>query len=195
LSFGLGMSAPVSAVHLLWLNLVIDGLPDTALIFEPRENTDDQTGPDGQKLYLLNRSMIWRMLLLGVWIGVTSFGLFVWATQVGDLAYAQTMVLTQLVVFQLINSLNCQSTTRSMFTTWIGNRFLIVSIVGGLAAHLLILYLPIGQELFGLVPLSLDDWGRILVMGTTLIGLEEGRKWLVRHGMIASLRPQMAPAP
>ncbi len=160
---------------------MINGLPDTALIFEPRESEVVRQRPDGRRLYLLNRPMLARIGFLGSWIGLCSLAAYIWALQSGSHAYAQTIVLTLLVLFQLFNSLNSQSATRSVWETWRGNKFLLVSVGLGLLSHLAILYTGAGQQVFRVVPLSLADWLVVVSAAMSLLALEEGRKYVVRN--------------
>jgi Ca2+-transporting ATPase len=175
-------SLPLIASQILWLNLVIDGLPDTAIIFEKQEKDSIKKQPTGQQLYLLNRAMIWRTVFLGGWMGSLCLGLFwVLSTQGHDLIFIRTMVLTLLVCCQILNSFNCQSAIQSVSKTWYNNRFLLISVLIGFSAQLWLLYSHLGQTLFRVSPLAWSDWGLLIALASSVIIVEEIRKSIVRR--------------
>lgn len=181
-SFAFGLPVPVNASQLLWMNLVTSGLPDTSLIFEPREESLVSQKPDGNKLYLINKAMAARIIWLGLWIGGGSFLVFFIAWQTtGNILYAQTMALAQLVMFQLANAFNSQSATASMFTTWLKNKFLFWSVIFGIVLQVGIPYTPFGRDILRVMPLSLTDWIVIACLSLSLIVVEEIRKYIVRR--------------
>ncbi len=177
---------PLFASQILWLNLVIDGLPDTAMIFEPQESSNKL--PAGNKLFLLNRAMLWRTAFLGGWMGSLALCVFWYFSPTHSAAFTTTMVLTLLVCCQIFNSFNCQSATRSVIHTWYRNKFLIISVLLGFVAHLALLYTSVGQTYFRVVPLHLNDWLILIALASTIIIVEEMRKFIVRHRPAPSTR-------
>src|SRR5690606_35211684 len=75
----------------------------------------------------------------------------------------------------------CQSATRSVIHTWYRNKFLIISVLLGFVAHLALLYTSVGQTYFRVVPLHLNDWLILIALASTIIIVEEMRKFIVRH--------------
>lgn len=177
-------SLPLLASQILWLNLVIDGLPDTAIIFEQQEQDNLKAGPQGRRLYLLNRSMMRRTLLLGGWMGGICLLVYWYLSSLGaDQNYTRTFILTLLVCFQILNSFNCQSAISSITRTWYRNRYLIVSNAIGITAQLWLVYSHIGQTLFRVTPLNQSDWAIIIALASSIIVLEEVRKYTVRNSL------------
>ena len=60
----LGFPLPITAVQILWINLIEDGLPNIALAFEPKEKDLMKQKPQGKNISLLTREMKIIILLL-----------------------------------------------------------------------------------------------------------------------------------
>jgi Ca2+-transporting ATPase len=83
------------------------------------------------------------------------------------------MAFTTLMMFQLFDVFNCRSRRRSAFKGFLENKWLLVAIAFALAAHVLVIYVPVLQLAFHTVPLSMTDW--LIATGvssTLLIGME-----------------------
>jgi Ca2+-transporting ATPase len=94
-----------------------------------------------------------------------------------DLAYARTMTLITMAMYQWFNAWNCRSETRSLFSLGLfTNKWLIAIMALVLALQSAIVYLPFMRHIFKTVPLTLHDW--LIVVATTapIIILEEIRK-------------------
>jgi magnesium-transporting ATPase (P-type) len=98
----LGLELPVTALQVLWLNMV-SALPLTVpLAFEPRPPLlmEQPPRPPGQPL--LNRGMVQKVLLVSAFYWLFIFGMFEWARAQGlDLAVARTMAIQSLVLAQV----------------------------------------------------------------------------------------------
>ncbi|MFQ3664244.1 MAG: cation-translocating P-type ATPase C-terminal domain-containing protein, partial [Chloroflexaceae bacterium] len=99
----------------------------------------------------------------------------------GDLAYAQTMAFTTLVLFQLFNVLNARSEERSAFYRLFSNPWLWGALALSFALQALVVYLPGLQRSFSTVPLSLSDWLVCLGVASSVLWLVEGRKLIARR--------------
>jgi calcium-translocating P-type ATPase len=180
-----GWPLPFVAVQILWINLVTNGVQDVALAFEKAEPGLLQRPPRPRGEGIITKRILERLAGVGVVLAAGTLGVFWWALEQsgGDLTYARTMAVTQMVVFQFFHVFNSRSLDRSIFAIPLfSNRFLFVSIIAAAAAHLAVLHLPLLQQVFRMQPLSLTEWGIVLLVGSTAIIGGELDKWRNRHG-------------
>src|SRR5215207_5842266 len=88
-----GLPLPLSAVQLLYVNLVTDGLPALALAVDPPESDLMRRPPRDPKAGIFSRPVVALMLAGGIWSAVINLGLFVWALNSGR-SLAEAMSLT-----------------------------------------------------------------------------------------------------
>lgn len=169
---------PLVAAQIIWMNLVTDTFFDISLAMEPRDTSLMQKNKRPPRS-LFDRLITVRLFTIAPVIGIGAFLLFQDAT--ADLVRARTIALTSLVVFQWFNSLNCRSETKSVFSLDpFSNRFLLTTLFLVVGLHFFALYTPVMQRILSLVPLSPSDWQRIILMGASVVAVEEIRKYLVR---------------
>jgi len=100
--------------------------------------------------------------------------LFHWANQTRDLIYAQTIVFTTLVMFEMFNAFNCRSEKHSIRKIgFLSNKWLIAAVAISILMQLAVLYTPAFDILFDTMPLSITDWLIILPLSSTpLVAVE-----------------------
>ena len=179
-----GWPLPFLAAQILWINLVTNGVQDVALAFEPGEPGLLRRPPRPRSEGILTRRILERLGAVGVVLAAGTLGMFWWTWRnTGDLDLARTAAMTQMVVFQFFHVFNCRSLDRSVFRVpLLSNRFLFVSLVAALGAHLAVLHLPFLQTVFRTEPLSLEQWGwTVLVALTVIVGGELDKWWSRRR--------------
>ena len=183
LALFLGWPLPFVAVQVLWINLVTKGLQDISLAFEPGEpgQLDLPPRPTGQGVF--HRPVLIRMVTVGLFLGVVTLGVFWWFYRsTGDLVLAQSIAMTQMVVFQFFHVANCRSLHRSIISIPLfSNKSLFFAVTAALIAHIAILYVPALQFLFQTAPLSLEQWGWIVAIALSIIAVVEVDKWWLRR--------------
>jgi Ca2+-transporting ATPase len=94
---------------------------------------------------------------------------------------ACTLSLTVLVLIEMLNAMNAISDESSLFTmpVWL-NPWLIVAILFSMALHMVILYIPIMNQIFGIMPLDFSEWMLVIVWSVPVILLDEFMKIFVR---------------
>src|SRR5262249_53548332 len=98
----------------------------------------------------------------------------------GTLRHAQTMAFTTLMLFQIFNVLNARSDERSAFVGLFSNAWLWAAMTLSIALQVAVVYVPVLQQAFGTVSLSVDDWLLCLAIASTVLWGREGDKWLRR---------------
>ncbi|MCO8129360.1 HAD-IC family P-type ATPase [Acidimicrobiia bacterium EGI L10123] len=176
--------------QLLWLNLVTNGLQDVALAFEPAEKGVLRRPPRRPGGGVLDRLMWERVLLAGLVMGAGMLLMFRWELDAsGSVARAQTVALTTMVVYQVLQAGNARSETESVFhRNPFSNRFLFVATAAALSLHVAALYLPPTQYVLRVEPIGLDAWGRILVVTVSILVAMEAHKAL-RHRRVPLEEP------
>jgi len=153
----IGMPLPLLPVHILWVNLVTDGLPGLALAAEPAERgvMKRPPRPSGESVFAHG---LWQHTL---WAGLLIADLCL-AVQAWGLATAgarwQTMVFTVLTLTQMAHVLAIRSETDSQFTQGLSsNRPLLAAVLLTLALQLATIYLPWLQPVFRTEALSAGE--------------------------------------
>ena len=98
----------------------------------------------------------------------------------GNLAYAQTMTFTTLMMFQLFNVLNARSDERSAFGGIFANHWLWAAIGLSLVLHAAVIYVPFLQQAFSTTALSAGDWLLCAAVASSVLWLRELSKLLAR---------------
>jgi Ca2+-transporting ATPase len=180
----LGLPLPLLPIHILWVNLVTDGLPGLALAAEPQEQGIMQRPPRPPRESLFAHG-IWQHIL---WVGglITALCLVTqaWALHVGD-AHWQTMVFTVLTLSQMTHVLAIRSETESLFTRgFTTNLPLLGAVLLTFVLQLATIYVPVLNPIFRTQPLTAVELGICLMLAATVFVAVEIEKWLVRRGVL-----------
>lgn len=165
----LGWPLPMSAVMLLWLNLVTDGLPALALSVDPYPNNVMKNPPKKASEGILNKDMKFNIIYVSILITLGVLILFKWAMvhYAGSVEYIdkiETIVFTSLVVMELTRI----QAIRSEYKLGIfSNKYLIMAVASSLLLQLVIIYTPV-RKLFGIATLSLIDWAMIILVSAVV---------------------------
>ncbi|MHA1541999.1 MAG: cation-translocating P-type ATPase, partial [Candidatus Hodarchaeales archaeon] len=182
---------PLLAIQILWVNLVTDGLPALALGVDPPDDDVMIRKPRDPDEQLLTRKSIYFIIYSGLVIGIGTLALFflyllpiidagVIPTET-DIVHPRTVAFTMLIVFQMIMALNIRKEDHSLLgKEFLKNPYLLLAISSSLVLHLLIIYIPIFQQIFDTVSLGLFDWIFIILVGSLLIIVDEFRTILAK---------------
>lgn len=188
----LGMPLPVVAAQIIWLNLVTDGVSTIPLSLEKKEGDVLKYPPRKPAEPIVNRLMVGRTILVGLVMMIGTLLLFNLNLDRG-LAVAQTSALLVLAAFQWFNVFNARSEHESIFQVgFTTNRYVVVSTVAAIGLQLGATYLPFMQVILKTVPLELTDWVIALTLGSSVLVIEEGRKYLFRTENLPSLASKTA---
>ncbi|MGD9614744.1 MAG: cation-translocating P-type ATPase [Alphaproteobacteria bacterium] len=176
-----GLPPPLSAVQLLWLNLVTNGLQSVALAFERGEPGILEHKPRAAHAPIFDRRMIEQIALGGLTVGLIAFASYKAALAVGVThVAAQGIVLWVLVWCENAYCLNSRSETRSVFRIPLANNpFLIAAIVGTQLLQVAVLAIPPLRSLLSLDDLTLADGMQLALAGAVVLAVMEAYK-LVR---------------
>jgi P-type Ca2+ transporter type 2C len=179
LAVATGLPLPLTAVQLLWLNLVTQGIQDVSMGFEPGEGDELKRRPRDIREPIFNHLMIERSLIVALWMGVLGFFLFKTLLNSGvPLESARNSLLLLIVVFVNVHMFNCRSETKSAFKIpLMQNPTLLFGVLGAFLFHVLAMYLPVGQEVLKTHPVSGNTWLLTVALALTTTGVMEWHKW------------------
>ncbi|TDX31464.1 P-type E1-E2 ATPase [Modicisalibacter xianhensis] len=181
LALGFGLPIPLTAVQLLWLNMVTNGIQDVALGFEKTEPGVLDRPPPSPDEPIFDRRMVENVLVSGLYIGMVAFGVYYYLYSVMGMEEGQARNLTLLlmVLFENIHLLSCRSERRSLFKVPLRNNpLLLLSIIGAHGIHIAAMYIPGLKDVLGISPVSWQTWAILLGIAATLLIVDESAKWL-----------------
>lgn len=180
----LGLPIPLLPIHILWINLVTDGLPGLALTAEPEERDIMQRPPRPPSEHIFTHGMWQHILWVGLLIAGVSLISQAWAIHYSD-AHWQTMVFTVLTFAQLAQVMAIRSETESCLTVgFLTNKPLVGAISLTVGLQLCVIYIPFLNEIFKTSPLELYELVICVALSLVIfIGIEI-EKWLIRKGVI-----------
>jgi Ca2+-transporting ATPase len=178
ITLSIGWETPLIATQLLWINLLTDSLPAVALGMDPGDPDVMKEQPRAKTEGFFARGaglnvftgglLIGLLTVTAFWYGYYEHGASPFDHQVDAaiVEYARTMAFMVLVASQLFYALAVRNHTKSIFQIGIfSNKFLIASIVLGLALQLLVIAIPFMQKAFGLQMLDVKGWVMVIAFG------------------------------
>jgi Ca2+-transporting ATPase len=176
----IGFPAPLLPIHILWVNLVTDGLPALALGVDPvdpnimkrppRKSTEAVVTKRGAMLILMQGSFIAFCSLLAF--------IFVLLIEKEGIIRARTAAFIVLACSQLFHSFNCRSTTKSLFKLGVfTNKKLVLATFVSFLLQMMVVYAPFLQKVFKTEPLGLFNWCLVLGISSFPLWAMEVWKW------------------
>ncbi|WP_220807810.1 calcium-translocating P-type ATPase, PMCA-type [Noviherbaspirillum aridicola] len=180
----LGLPIPLLPIHILWINLLTDGLPGLALAAEPAERGIMRRPPRPPAESIFAHGM-WQHI---VWVGLAIAGVTLfaqaWAIQSGS-AHWQTMVFTVLTLSQMAHVLAIRSETESLFRLGLfSNPLLLGAVLLTFLLQMATIYLPFLNPVFSTQPLSWQELLFCLLLSAVVFAVVEVEKWMVRRGWL-----------
>jgi calcium-translocating P-type ATPase len=175
----LGLALPITAVQILWINLITGITLGLALAFEPTESGTMARPPRARNRAILSGSLVWHVVLVAVLFLAAVFGIFTYAIDKGySLPLAQTMAMNTLVVLEIFHLFFIRN-IHSTSLTWAaarGTRVVWTVVIAITAAQFAVTYLPPLQAVLGTRPVPLMDRALIVAIGATFFVLIEIEK-------------------
>jgi P-type Ca2+ transporter type 2C len=183
-----GLPLPLLPLHLLWINIVTDGLPALTLVMDPADEDVLSKPPRQPNEPMLGRAQWHFIAMTGVLEAATTLAIFTWALTWRDLTEARSLAFATLVFAELFRAFAARSTTR---TFWEVGAFTNLRLLGAISVSVVIQiaihYLPATQRFFQIGTLPLTDGLLALAVGLCPVTIIELRK-LARRGAGAGWR-------
>jgi len=171
-----GLPLPLTAIQILWVNLVTDGLPATALSVDPHSKGIMERPPRHARESILSKELRWDIIIFGTLIGIGTLLLF-WLYLGSGIAKAQTVAFTALVVFEIARLYMIRGEYKLGFFS---NKWLLAAIIGSVLLHLTTIHTPLAK-IFHTAPLDLIDWGVIVLAAVIFYGLHFVYRFIERR--------------
>jgi Ca2+-transporting ATPase len=179
----IGLPIPLLPIHILWINLVTDGLPGLAFASEEAEEnilkrkprkTDESIFSDGVGIHIL-----WVGLLMGA-ICIVTQG---WAIHVGNEKW-MTMVFTVLSISQMGHAMAIRSDWKSLFNQGIfANKQLVGAVLLTLVLQMAVIYVPFLQDIFHTQSLTFIELLSCIGLSSIVFWAVELEKWVKRKSL------------
>lgn len=144
----IGIKTPLEPVQILWVNLVTDTAMVIPLGLEPGEKNAMKQPPQKPNAPILNRTMIWRMVIIALTMSVIALGVYIFFDRRYGHDYAQTMAFVSLVVSQWANAFNARSDSESVFTRIrVMNKSFYIGLAISIVLQVLVLFGPLSSVL------------------------------------------------
>ncbi|MBI5893964.1 MAG: cation-translocating P-type ATPase [Deltaproteobacteria bacterium] len=176
----LGLPIPLLPIHILWINLVTDGLPGLALAAEPVEKGIMQRPPRHPQESIFAHGLGTHIIWVGLLMGFVSIFTQAWSIETGH-AHWQTMVFTVLCLSQMGHVLAIRSERESLFKQGIfSNKPLLAAFALTFALQMATIYVPFLNPIFKTEPLSLDELFITLALSSVVFFAVEVEKYWKR---------------
>jgi len=177
-----GLPLPLLPIHILWINLMTDGLPALALSVEPAEGDVMSRPPRYPKESIFAHGLG----VHAIWVGVLMAGIVLsvqaWSINTGHLHW-QTMVFTVLCLTQLGHALAIRSERESLFRIGIlSNKALLGAVILSFSFQMATIYVPFLNPIFKTQPLSFNELVLTLSLSSVVFFAVEAEKWWKRRG-------------
>jgi Ca2+-transporting ATPase len=177
----LGLPVPLLPIHILWTNLVTDGLPGLALAAEPEDRTVMDRPPRPPRESLFAHGMWQHMLWVGLLIAGLSIFSQAYAIHNGS-THWQTVVFTVLTISQMAHVLAIRSETHSLFQIGLfSNLPLLGAVALTVGLQLLAVYAPPFQKIFKTEALTGEEMLFVAALCSLVFIAVEVEKLLVRR--------------
>lgn len=152
-----GLPIPLIPIHILWINLVTDGLPGLAFASEPAEDDILKRPPRATNESIFAKGIGIHILWVGLLMGAVCLGLQAYETHLGNGKW-QTMVFTVLCLSQMGHAMAIRSDWKSLFQQGVfSNKQLVGAVLLTLGLQMAVIYIPYLQDIFRTQSLSITE--------------------------------------
>lgn len=180
-----GMALPMTAVQILWVNLITGITLGLALAFEPTESGTMARPPRRRDAPILSGELVWHVVLVATLFLAAVFGMFTYALDRGySLPLAQTIAMNTLVVLEIFHLFFIRN-IHGTSLTWAaarGTKVVWTVVIAITSAQFAITYVPLLQSVLGTEPVALFDGLLIVCIGAAFFAIIEIEKQ-IRFGL------------
>ena len=172
-----GIEEPLKITHILWINLVMDGLGALALGSEPALKKYMLEKPKSRTQSIVSAKMMNQILFAGAWVAVLSFAFLKAPFFINMFANTEehmTAYFSMFVLCAVFNGFNVRSNTINIFEH-IKENMSFLKVMGVIVIVQAALTL-VGGELFSCTPITVNHWLVIIAMAFTIIPVDMIRK-------------------
>ena len=190
-AISLGLGQPLSAIQLLWINLLSDIAPGLALALEPPDPDVLRQPPRDPRDPILKTADFRRIAREAAVLSAGSLGAYGYGlTRYGAGPHAGTLAFMSLTTSQLLHALTTRSDTRSIFAepALPSNAYLNVALLGSFGLQVLSLIVPGLRRLLGIAPLSILDG--VVIGSSTVLPFFVNEAWKHQETIVMPGQPE-----
>jgi Ca2+-transporting ATPase len=176
----LGLPMPVTALQILWVNLVEDALPSISFTFEKEEDDVMKRKPEPKDSSLLNIEMKRIITIISLVSNLILFGIFFYLLSFSNytIEHIRTMIFVGLAIDSIFFVFSCKNLSKNIWQyNPFSNNFLNISVIISFLTMVFAIYLPFFQKLLETTPLNLIDWLTLVGFGFINLIIIEIIKW------------------
>ena len=173
---------PLTAIQLLWLNVVTDGVQDMALSFEKSEKDILNEQPRNPKDSIFDKALVVRIAFSGIVITAITFAAWAIMMKSGlDPIVARSYIMCLIVFIQNIHVFNCRSEQSSVFSIPLRNSlFILFGVVITLILQIVVTEEPFFANLLGTKPIDIAHLLELLAIAALVLPAVEAFKAILR---------------
>lgn len=175
----LGLPLPLTAIQILWINLITDSSGALALAMEPKHIDLTTHPPRSPKEDILTRENYQRILLIALLMSILTLAVFYWQIEQGASLYsARSTAFVLMAILQIFNILNCRSLRTSLFKMpFFSNKLIIYSLLISFILTVMTTQTVFFQQMFDTVALDLSQWLFLIIISLSIITVVEIDKY------------------
>jgi calcium-translocating P-type ATPase len=175
----LGLALPITALQVLWVNMITSVTLGIALAFEPTEPGTMRRPPRARSAPLLTGALLWHIALVGGLFAAAIFGMHAWALGRGHPPeVARTLAVNTLVVLEIFHLFFIRN-LHGPSLTWAaarGTPAVWIALAAAVAGQLAFTYWPPAQAAFGTGPVPVLEGVVAIALGALFFALIESEK-------------------
>jgi len=179
-----GLTLPITAVQILWVNLITAITLGIALAFEPTEDGTMLRRPRARGEPLLSGALVWHIILVAMLFLSGVYGIYTYAIDRGySVELARTLAVNTLVVMEIFHLFFIRNFS-SISLSWKavrGTKVVWVVVIGITAAQFAFTYFPPLQSVFATESISFIDGLLVITIGIALFVIIEIEKQIRLH--------------
>ena len=182
-SIMVGMLSPLTALMILFINIITSIFPSMALSVEPTHMKVMNQKPRDPKEKILSTYILAKIFIIVPVLFLGTFLLFMWNIEQGvSLEMARTIAFATIIMFELFHVFNARSLHVTVFSKDLfANKHVFTAIGVSFLLLMLTIYTGLGNFVFDTVPLSLFQWMIIVVIAVQVIIVSEAIKFMIRE--------------
>lgn len=174
-----GMALPITAVQILWVNLITAVTLGIALAFEPTEKNAMRRPPRRADDPILNRQLAWQIVWISALFLAGVFGIQAYAANQGySVQVSHTLAMNTLVVMEIFNLFFIRNIYGTSFNWQAvrGTRIIWLTIAVVTIAQFAVTYVPLFQHVLGTAAVSFVDGILVVAIGAAVLFICEIEK-------------------
>ncbi|ESK85567.1 calcium-transporting atpase [Moniliophthora roreri MCA 2997] len=180
LSTMLGLSNPLNAMQILFINILMDGPPSQSLGVDPPDPSVMKRPPRRKDAPIITQRLLYRVLFSASCIVLGTLFVYVFALSDDRMSKReQTMTFSCFVFLDLVSAIQ----NRGINVGITQNRMLVTTVSISFITQLCLIYVPIMQSVFQTAALNAKDLGVLMMLAAISFGLHEMRRGWERRRM------------